>query len=236
MTSGHAYTEIDDFRSFGVRALISTRAAGDLALNGSGPVGEVLGRWQALRSAIGASGPGSRFATAIQVHGIRVLEHALGWTGWLRVDDADGHFAAHPGIGLGVTVADCVPVFLAHPSRAIGLAHAGWRGTADGILPTTIEVFRSAGLTPSDLRIHLGPAICGRCYEVGPDVYARLTGRRPDGPRPIDLRAILADQARAAGVRFITTSPSCTRCDNELYFSHRAGDAGRQVAAVGTTG
>lgn len=224
--------EIDDFALFGVRAGISTRTAGDLALNGEGPVGEVLLRWEALRQAVGAGGPGSRFATAKQVHGTRVLQHGRGWAGWLRADEGDGHFAGEPGIGLGVTVADCVPVFLAHPSGAIGLVHAGWRGTAAGILRVALAVFHEYRMSPADVRVHLGPAICGHCYEVGADVYAQLTGLQTGASRPVDLRALLAQQAESAGVRHVTTSPFCTRCDNALFFSHRAGDGGRQVAAI----
>jgi copper oxidase (laccase) domain-containing protein len=48
----------------------------------------------------------------------------------------------------------------------------------------------------------------------------------------VDLRAIIASDARAAGVRHITMSPCCTRCDNERFFSHRAGDVGRQLAVM----
>jgi polyphenol oxidase len=85
------------------------------------------------------------------------------------------------------------------------------------------------GFPAAELRVHTGPAICGKCYEVSGDVYAKLTGRDPGRPTTIDLRALIADHARAAGVRHITTSPSCTRCDNDRYFSHRAGDVGRQL-------
>jgi polyphenol oxidase len=226
------YIEIDDFGSFGVRALVSTRTAGDLALNGAAPVGEVLARWEALRTVLGAAGEGSRFATATQVHGARVLAYSPGWTGWLRTDHGDGHFSEHPGIGFGVTIADCVPIFIAHPSRAIALVHAGWRGTAAGILRVAIAAFAARGLAAADLRVHLGPAICGHCYEVGPEVYLQLAGVRIDRPRAVDLRAVLAKQATDAGVRSVSTSPACTRCDNGLYFSHRAGDSGRQVAAL----
>jgi polyphenol oxidase len=226
------YVEIDDFAPFGVRALVSTRSAGDLALNGTAPIGEVLARWEALRTALGAAGDGSRFATATQVHGARVIQYRPGWTGWLRADGGDGHFAEEPGTGFGITIADCVPVFIAHPTRAIALVHAGWRGTAAGILRVAVAAFAARGLAAVDLRVHLGPAICSRCYEVGPEVYAQLTGTRPDRPRTVDLRAILAKQAADAGIRSVTASPSCTRCDNGLFFSHRAGDSGRQVAAI----
>ena len=226
------FTSVDDFRDFGVRAVVTTRAAGDFALNGNATAGSVLARWEALRSALGVAGLGSQFATANQVHGVSVLAHDPGWTGWLRVDEGDAHFADRPGIGLGVTIADCVPVFFAHPRQAIALAHAGWRGTASGIVRRVVPLFRSRGMDPAELRVHLGPAICGKCYEVGPDVYAQLTGTRPDGPRTVDLRAILAEQLRGEGVRHLTTSRWCTRCHNDVYFSHRAGDAERQVAAI----
>jgi polyphenol oxidase len=227
------YTEVDDFASFGVRAIVTTRAAGDFALGGLSPVGEVLARWQTLRAAVGAAGPGSQFASSIQVHGTRVLRYGPGWTGWLRADEGDAHFANEPGIGFGITIADCVPIFLAHPSRAIALVHAGWRGTAGGILGAALAAFQACGLSASDIRTHLGPAICGGCYEVGPDVYFQLAGSKPNAPRTIDLREILARQAQAAGVRSVTISPWCTRCHNDRYFSHRSGDAGRQVAAMG---
>jgi len=226
------YTRVEGFDSIGVHALISTRAAGDLALAGTAPVRDVLARWDALRAALGASGVESRFATSMQVHGSRVLVHLPGWAGWLRAAEADGHVAMERGTGLGVTVADCVPVFLAHPSGAVAMVHAGWRGTAAGILPAAIAVLQSRHLAAADLRLHLGPAICGRCYQVGPDVYAQLRGSTPDGPRNVDLRQILAEQARAAGARSITIDDSCTLCDNARYFSHRGGDAGRQVAAI----
>ena len=228
------YIEIDAFAQLGFRAIISTRGAGDLALNGAAPVGEVLLRWDALRAAVGAASPGSRFATARQVHGTQVLQHGPGWTGWLRVDEGDGHFTVEPGTGLGVTVADCVPVFMAHPAGAIGLVHAGWRGTAAGIVRVALAVFKERGLDPADVRVHLGPAICGNCYQVGPDVFAQLTGSRPEASRNVDLRGLLAGQAKAAGVHEISTSPSCTRCDNGIFFSHRCGDSGRQVAVITT--
>ncbi len=224
--------EVEEFSAIGVRALVTRRTAGDFNLGGAEPVAQVIARWSGLRFVIGAGGPDSRFATALQVHGSVILQHRPGWRGWLRADAADGHFSAARGTGLAVTVADCVPVFLAHPAGAIALVHAGWRGTADGILPAAVAIYRNQGLKPADVRVHLGPAICGRCYEVGADVYARLTGRTVSGPHTVDLRAVLATQAREAGVVAVSASTQCTRCDNDTFFSHRAGDAGRQVAAL----
>lgn len=229
---GGAFEVVELFADLGIRALVTTRAAGDFNLGGADPVTEVMGRWASLRATVGATGPGSRFATATQVHGNRILRHHPGWEGWLRADAADGHFSAARGIGFAVTVADCVPVFLAHPTGATAIVHAGWRGTAGGILPAALALFRAQGLASADVRVHLGPAICGKCYEVGAEVYAELTHRQPSGSRHVDLRGLLADQARAAGVVTVTSSGGCTRCNNDTFYSHRAGDAGRQVASI----
>jgi hypothetical protein len=226
------YEEIDAFTDLGVRALVTTRAAGDLGLAGADPVGATLDRWRALRAALGGGTPLARLASAAQVHGAHIIEHEPGWQGWLRADAADGHFSRWRGIALAVTVADCVPVFLAHPSGAVALLHAGWRGTAAGIVPRALSLFAAHGLAPPDVRVHLGPAICGACYEVGPDVYRAVRGRAGVGPTRLDLRAVLGEQAQGAGVRDVTTSAWCTRCDAGRFFSHRGGDAGRQVAAL----
>ncbi len=229
------YIAIDDFADLGVRAVITTRAAGSFNLSGVDPAGAVIARWQALRSWLGVEGPGSRFASSVQVHGARVIWHQPGWEGWLRTDAADGHCSAHPGTGLGISVADCVPVFVAHPSGIVGLLHAGWRGTAARIVPGALAGMAERGAPAAEARVHLGPGICGACYRVGPDVYQQLTGRRVSAPASVDLRAILAGQARECGVRSVTISPWCTRCDNTMFFSHRCGDNGRQVAALVAT-
>ena len=133
---------------------------------------------------------------------------------------------------MAVTVADCVPVFLAHPTGATAALHSGWRGTVAAITAHAIARFTSVGLTASDILLHCGPAICGRCYEVSPDVYGQLTSRQVQSPTTVDLRALIMDQARALGVRKLSVSPLCTRCNNDRFFSHRAGDAGRQLGVI----
>jgi YfiH family protein len=222
--------EVPGFREFGVLAFTTTRQAGSFGTAGDEPVGQVMARWSALRVRLGASG--QRFATASQVHGARVLVHEPAWSGWLRAGEADGHVAPRAAMGLAVTVADCVPVFLAHPAGGIGVLHSGWRGTVARIVEQGIAVFREHGQSAEELRVHLGPAICGNCYEVSPEVHHALTGRATSAPAPVDLRAIIADHARAAGVRHLTVSPWCTRCHQERFFSHRGGDAGRQLGVI----
>jgi len=221
---------VDDFASFGIRAFTTTRAAGTFGMNGPEPVSEVMTRWYALVDEIQPVAP--RFATARQVHGARVVVHSTEWEGWLRVAEADGHAAPERGTAAAVSIADCVPVFVAHPSGATALLHSGWRGTAARILDQGVTALGHRGLAASELRVHLGPAICGACYEVSPDVYRLLTGREVSSPTPVDLRALLAGRARELGVRHVSISPSCTRCHNDRFFSHRAGDSGRQIAVV----
>jgi YfiH family protein len=228
--TGLAAEAVDDFAAFGVRAFTTGRAAGSFSTATAEPVRDVMGRWDALRAALREAGP--RLATARQVHGARVLVHGVGWEGWLRGDEADGHAAIERGTGMAVSIADCVPVFIVHPSGAVALLHSGWRGTVARIVERGIAALAHRGLPAAELRMHLGPAICGRCYEVSPDVYERLTGSRPLGAKSVDLRALIADHARAAGVRHISISGACTRCDNDRLFSHRAGDEGRQLGVL----
>ncbi len=216
--------------AIGIRAFVTTRAAGTFGLPEQGDDPEATGRWQALTLALAEQGI-PRLASARQVHGTRVLVHRDAWAGWLRVDGADGHLLARGGAA-AITIADCVPVFLAHPSGAAAVVHAGWRGVADGILPEAIRAFAAQGFPADELVLHLGPSICGRCYEVGVDVYERLTGWPTQRPRQVDLRSLLAEQAKQFGVVRVSASGDCTKCDNDRFFSHRAGDAGRQIAVI----
>jgi YfiH family protein len=221
---------VAEFSALGVHAFTTTRAAGSFGFSSDEPARDVWQRWSELRRELRTLGP--RLANASQVHGARVVVHESSWEGWLRVDAADGHASFERGTALAVTIADCVPVFIAHPSGAVALLHSGWRGTAARIVEQGIATLAHRGLPASELVMHLGPAICGKCYEVSADVYRQLTGRAVDRPTPVDLRALIADHARGAGVRHITTSASCTRCDNDRFFSHRAGDAGRQLGVI----
>lgn len=218
----------EDLESLGVLAFTTTRDAGDFGLGGVAPVGETLHRWMWLQ----ASCDLPRLACAHQVHGAEIVTHRADWSGWLRHPAADGHVTVARGTGLAVSIADCVPVFLCHPRGFLGMVHAGWRGTVAQILPRALDQARREGFLDGDLRVRLGPAICGRCYEVSPDVYQQLTGRSVARPTPVDLRDVLAAQAKGAGVTRISQSEACTRCHNERFFSHRAGDAGRQIAMI----
>jgi len=230
MSRDHAEV-VNDFAEFGVTAFTTTRAFGTISASSNEPAGAVMLRWDAVHEMARAAGV-HRFATARQVHGVNIIVHRAGWRGWLREADADGHFAPAPDTALGVSIADCVPVFIAHPGGAVALLHSGWRGTEARIVDHGIGAFAACGLAVRELRVHLGPAICGACYEVSADVASRLLGQPVHTPRTVDLRALIAGHARSLGVREITASATCTRCDNDRFFSHRAGDAGRQLSVI----
>jgi YfiH family protein len=219
---------VDSFAELGITAFTTGRAAGSFGTQSDEPVRDVLGRWSTLRLRLG----GARLATAAQVHGDTVLEHRGRWQGWLRSDAADGHLALTRGTAMAVTIADCVPVFIAHASGAAAILHSGWRGTAAHITEQAIQRLAGCGIPASELHVHCGPAVCGRCYEVSADVAAQLTGRDPGRAVTVDLRELITSDARALGVRHVSSSSFCTRHDNERFFSHRAGDVGRQLGVI----
>lgn len=206
----------------------------DLRLFGD-PVPPAAGsRWRALLAATGFPGA----VHARQVHGTRIAVHAALHEGLhAGTGPADGHATSAGGVLLGVTVADCVPVYLVDPEhRAVALLHAGWKGTAAGIVEAGVRTLATRyGTRPADLHLHLGPAICGECYEVGPEVFGALGLPEPPGPEPVDLRAVLTVQASELGVPGgrISVSGACTLCGDGSYFSHRRGDSERQVAFLG---
>jgi polyphenol oxidase len=215
-------------------------AGADMSLFGGTPAREVVPRWLQLCRELGADA----IVHARQVHEAEVLVHDTALRGLLVADDADGHATSHPRTLLTVSVADCVPIYLAADDRgsagtaAVALLHGGWRGVAAGILERGIAVLHERfGVAPRHLRAHFGPAICGTCFEVGPEVPPQLGMHDMDaaGPVHVDLRALLAARAIAAGVpaRHVTISAHCTRCGDSPFYSHRGGCAERQVALLG---
>lgn len=205
----------------------------DLGWFGAVPVAKALERWRRLRHATGC-----RTAVhARQVHAATVLRHGPLPAGVVVADDADGHLTREPGVLLTVSIADCVPVFLVDPAeKVVALLHAGWRGVAADILEAGLRaVLSSTRGEPAGLYMHLGPAICGRCYEVGPEVHGALGLPVPAGHATVDLRQVLAARAVAAGLDQdrITASEHCTRCGEGPFFSHRGGARERQMAYLG---
>jgi YfiH family protein len=179
----------------------------------------------------------SRLYTARQVHGARV---ALVVDGTLpeRVAEieADVVATAQPGAVVGVYTADCVPILLGDVDGRVAAAHAGWRGTVQGVAAAAVEALVSIGARRERLRAALGPSICARCFEVGEEVaaaFAELTPsaviRPTDGGKPhVDLWEANRLLLVAAGVpaTAIDATPPCTMCEAERFFSFRRDGAG----------
>lgn len=224
----------------GVTSAVPGDGAGsdsDYGLATGGSAWDVLERYERLASRLGLGA----VAVARQVHGSRVASIRAGSApgdGVHVQGEADGLATDASDVLLLVTVADCVPVFLtAAGGRVLALAHAGWRGIAAGVLEASIDCLTDDfGASRADIRVHLGPAICGSCYEVGPEVAVALgitdgfTGR-------VDLRDVLASRAMATGIGpdRVSRSQICTRCAGPAAFSHRRSGtgAGRMAAYIG---
>ncbi len=208
----------------------------DFRLFGPGPSGTAMERWRSLLEVTGFQ----RAVHGRQVHGTRCVVHAEGAPGLQVMWGVDGHATRTPDVLLAVSLADCVPIFLVAPERrVVALMHAGWRGVAAGALERSLEVLADRlAVSPGELEVHLGPGICGSCYEVGPEVHQALGEGTPSVAGPLDLRAVLARRVMEAGVRAgrLTLSRLCTRCRPDLFFSHRRGDNGRQLGVVGIRG
>jgi YfiH family protein len=231
--------EIPGWREqFGVVAGITGRGSEpgrgfDLGLWSREPVGETMSRWLAFRREM------SEFQAIVlgnQVHGVEVMTLDQG-RGWIHVEGIDGWISATPGILLTVTIADCVPVYLVAPGRGVALLHAGWRGTAGGILGRGVERLATAvDGDASDIVMHCGVGICGDCYEVGSEVMKGCgVPANGAGPWHLDLRDRLVEQARELGLARVTTSGWCSAHDRPPFYSHRAsgGTDGRMVAYIG---
>ena len=208
----------------------------DLGLWSREPVGEVLNRWLTFRRQLPEF---QAVALGNQVHGAEVMSLDSG-RGWIQVEGIDGWTTSTPSILLTVTIADCIPVYLVVPGRGVALLHAGWRGTAGGILGRGVELLKSTtGCVSTDIVMHCGVGICGLCYEVGSEVVEGCGGEAVgSGPWHVDLRDRLQSQARVLGLSQVTISGWCSAHDRGAFYSHRAsrGADGRMVAYIGMPG
>jgi hypothetical protein len=171
-----------------------------------------------------------------QVHGKHVVRVTAADGGSL-IPETDALITDTPGLALMLRFADCTPVLFYDPvQHAVGLAHAGWRGAAAGVVPATVqEMAAEFGSRPADLWAGIGPAIGPAHYAVGPEVVtaisqslpadARVAERR-DGQWYLDLPSAVALQLRASGVERVARSGLCTFSHTGEWYSYR-GEAGR---------
>lgn len=183
-----------------------------------------------------------QMAWSYQVHGnrVRLVETPGGAEGY------DAMITRQAGILLAVTVADCTPILVYDPvRRAMAAIHAGWRGTAAGIVTETLRAMAEAfGTRGADCWAYVGTCIDECSYEVGEEVAGAFDPRfkRYDpssGKYFLDLKKANAAQLQAAGVLpgQIELSPWSTVLHNADYFSHRLekGVTGRMLGAIGSS-
>lgn len=162
---------------------------------------------------------------------------------------ADAMVTATPGLVLGILTADCQPVlFHDAQARIIGAAHAGWRGTRDGVLEATVDAMVALGATRGNITAVIGPTISQSAYEVGPEFFENFTDDDRDNARffiagqngryLFDLPAFGLSRLRAAGVGHAEWTRHCTYRDSDRFFSYRrtthAGEAdyGRLISVI----
>jgi len=161
----------------------------------------------------------------------------------------DGFFTFEHEMLLTLCYADCVPLYFFHPgSGAIGIAHAGWKGTVNGIAEEMIRSFQSEGLKASDIFVAIGPSICENCYIVDDHVIKLVQNKLEDVDRKpynlisdhhytFNLKACNKEILLKSGVqnKHILTTNLCTSCQKEHFFSHRRdqGKTGRMMSFIG---
>jgi YfiH family protein len=204
----------------------------------------VLANHHAICDALGVDM--AQLVSPQQVHGTRVAAVGGADRGQV-IADADGLITNVPGVVLMLRFADCAPVWLYDRRlRAIGLAHAGWRGAVAGVAGATVRAMSAAfGCRPRDLVAGIGPSIGPCCYEVGADVAhavehafgqegASFLEPRGADKWHLDIWAANRHWLVQAGVQEVEVARMCTACNTEEWFSHRAerGRTGRMGALV----
>ncbi|TBL78167.1 peptidoglycan editing factor PgeF [Paenibacillus thalictri] len=214
-----------------------------------------------LAQALGISTKDATYAE--QVHGceIAVVTAADGGKGVYSREDAlqakDGFITCEAGIFLHGLFADCVPLYFIDPvHQAVGLAHAGWKGSVLQIARQTITAMqREYGSNPAEIHAAIGPSIGICCYEVDEKVIGRVqeTMRELSDSSPVEAAHVYRDKGGGkymldlqqlnrqimikAGIlpTHIELSTLCTSCHTEWFYSHRkeGGTTGRMAAWIG---
>lgn len=176
-----------------------------------------------------------------QVHGAAVAKVERDRPTMRR--EADSLLTTARGVGIGVMVADCVPVLLADAAAGVvATAHAGRPGLVAGVVHAAVGAMIGHGARASRIRAALGPSICGGCYEVPEqlrdDVEAAVPGTGGTtswGTPSVDIGAGVRSQLRELGIAHVHRVPGCTY-EDERYFSYRRdGVTGRFAGVVALT-
>ncbi|MBB6172446.1 hypothetical protein HNR23_002506 [Nocardiopsis mwathae] len=152
----------------------------------------------------------------------------------------DGVVTTRPDLVLATLAADCLPILAADGAAGvIGAAHSGRLGTAAGVAPAMVAAMVGQGADPARITVALGPSICGRCYEVPPEMQEEVARRSPEGASRtrrgttgVDLRAAVTAQLRTTGIGHITADERCTLESSELFSHRRDAPTGRLAGFI----
>ena len=221
----------------------------NLGVNRGDDLENVRENFHRFCAAVGADA--DRLVSSKQVHkaDVRIVTTADAGKGLFahRDYEADALVTDVPGLPLAVFSADCIPVLFHDPVRhVVAAAHAGWRGTALGIVQKTVERMEEVfACRPADILAAVGPGISQCCFETREDVPNAMMGalgssalpfiRSEGGHFHVDLKGLNSCWLTRAGLvpEHIAVSTDCTCCQPERYWSHRKmGDARGSMAAV----
>jgi len=183
---------------------------------------------------------GFKLITANQIHSSKVTKVGKDFKGEVS---CDGLLTEDKGLFIGVKTADCLPILIFDKNKkAVGAIHAGWRGTLKEVTMEGLKRMKEEfGSNPHELIAILGPSISVCCYEIGSDVERLLISSFPEsierreGKSYFDLRKANRNLLLKGGVKKenIYEIPLCTMCEKRLFFSHRRGEKGRNIAFIG---
>lgn len=184
-----------------------------------------------------------------QVHGAAVVDADQSQSGAQAGSrpDADAVLTTCSGRVLGILTADCLPVVIADTQgRALGVAHAGWRGLASGVLEETLRQLRQRAPAATQWQAWIGPGISQPFFEVGPDVYHAFVDAAPEADRffcagatrnglnrwQADLAGLAAWRLQGAGVAHVIQSGRCTYAEPDVFYSYRRSAQTGRMATI----
>ncbi len=168
-----------------------------------------------------------------QVHGNRVavIEEVTD-----EVPTADALITGIPGITLAVMVADCIPLILSS-KHSVAAVHVGRKGLVNRVAEKTIEIMRE--ISDQEITATLGPAICGKCYEVSQEIFDEVVASHPTAATrtsantpSLDLVAGLITDLKSLGIKSIYNQSRCTVESDDLFSYRRSAITGRQAGLV----
>ena len=186
----------------------------------------------------------------ILVHGNKVeavTKEMLAGKSYIEIPETDGLITDIPNVVLTTTHADCIPLFVYDSRRkVIGIAHAGWKGTSNGIAyELASAMINNYGCDAANITAYIGPGICKKHFEFGKDYAAECFTAKNDWMQnfildtaedqdkvKIDLKGINEHFFNLAGVTKVEISSDCTYLDERYYSYRRAKDAERMLAYI----